>query len=248
MTTNIRGNQLILPNKEDPSDPANLEAIEIWANTQVVNQVKGTGVTSQPLAIGTGAQGTGIVTIPASTGGNDFKLIQNSVFGNTTSITCSSADLNNYFGIYIIGMLQNNSGGTGVTFLRLTFTLSTGGGTLRQNNYNIAQQAGPPTGNVSLSGAASVNTFTASLGTIPGNGNINGYDNGPWPFDIIINRWPGNNFTGIFRGYNITNNSSQRVVVMDAFGLQDDFTAIQVSNNSSTAMNGQVTFMGMGHV
>ena len=58
--------RLVLPNPNDATDPANLQAIALWAVNYVVNQiVAGLGIAlkTQAQAIGPGAAGTGIVEI-----------------------------------------------------------------------------------------------------------------------------------------------------------------------------------------
>jgi hypothetical protein len=60
--------RLILPNPQDPSDPANLSALLLWANNFVVNKIVAgptATILSQSQATGPGAEGTGIVTVSA---------------------------------------------------------------------------------------------------------------------------------------------------------------------------------------
>jgi len=64
---NVSGNQFIFPNKRDPTDPRNLEALERWLNSQVVNQVVGSGVTSSQPVQGGKDKSNGIVTVAGST-------------------------------------------------------------------------------------------------------------------------------------------------------------------------------------
>lgn len=74
---NVRGIRLTIPNKDKPAQRNNLDTIERWANSQVVNQlVAGSGVTitNQPISSGTGNIGTGVVTITASGGGGYASL------------------------------------------------------------------------------------------------------------------------------------------------------------------------------
>jgi hypothetical protein len=60
--------RLVLPSPNDPNDPANLQALLLWANNFVVNKVvagPATSIQSQSQALGSGAEGTGIVTVNA---------------------------------------------------------------------------------------------------------------------------------------------------------------------------------------
>jgi hypothetical protein len=64
MAVNQTGNQLILPAINDPGDPRNLQAIQRWANTQVVNRITNAEASTPIL----GQQGTGLVEAPTGSG------------------------------------------------------------------------------------------------------------------------------------------------------------------------------------
>jgi hypothetical protein len=71
MAVNQSGNQFVFPNKADPTDPLNLEVLERWVNTQVVNRIE--GASSRPVL---GIQGTGIVTLPSTPSSGAVTLIE----------------------------------------------------------------------------------------------------------------------------------------------------------------------------
>jgi hypothetical protein len=117
-----------MPDKNKSAHPANLEALERWANNQVVNQiVAGTGVTitSQSVSNSPGSLGTGVVTINASGGGGGYASLTG------TGETTTPGDLTQDGGFTV-----NDSAGDGITLDSTGGTITEDGDQIRLNSVD----------------------------------------------------------------------------------------------------------------